>query len=63
MWLIKKIIDRYRIDEDASDESKISALIRCVLHTDPDLMTDEEFYRAWFQVKYFMSLAYQVKFD
>lgn len=41
----------------------MSAIIRCVLHINPDDLTDEEFYRAWGQVKYFTSLAYQIKWN
>jgi hypothetical protein len=41
----------------------MGALIRCVLHLEPNEMTDEEFARAWGQVKFFTELAYQIKYQ
>lgn len=55
------MIDRFTVDSDSSDESRISALIHCCLHIDPDNLTEEEYWKAWGRVKYFMSLAYQIK--
>jgi hypothetical protein len=55
------MIDRFTVDEDSSDETRISALIRCCLHIEPDHLTDEDFWKEWGRVKYFMTLAYQVK--
>jgi len=39
----------------------MAAIIACVLHIDPDKLSDEEFYKAWGRVKFFTSLAYQIK--
>ena len=57
------MIDRYTVDEDSSDETRISALIHCCLHIDPDELTEEQFWKCWGRVKYYMSLANQVKWN
>jgi len=41
----------------------MAALIRCVLHIDPWQLSDEEFFKAWCQVKFFTELAYQIKYE
>lgn len=40
----------------------MAALIRCCLHIDPEAMTEDEFAKAWCQVKYYLSVAHSVKF-
>lgn len=57
------MIDRYTVNEDSSDETRISALIHCCLHIDPDTLTDEDFWKCWGRVKYYMGLANQVKWQ
>lgn len=57
------MIDRYRVDDDSSDESRIAALIHCCLRIDPDDLTEEDFWKCWGRVKYYMSLVHQVKWN
>lgn len=42
------------------------SLIRCVLHLTPDqieAMDDDEYWRAWYDVKYYLETVQQVKFE
>lgn len=42
------------------------SLIRCVLHLNPaqlDAMEDEEFWQTWYDVKYYLEIVKQVKFE
>lgn len=57
------MIDRYRVDDDSSDESRISALIHCCLHIDPDNLPEDDFWKYWGRVKYYMGLVHQVKWS
>lgn len=57
------MIDRYTITEDSSDETRMAALIHCCLRIDPDGLDDETFFKLWGRTKFFMELAYQVKFQ
>lgn len=41
----------------------MAAYIRCVLHLDPDQLDDDEFAKAWGQVKMYLEVVHQVKFE
>lgn len=41
----------------------MSALMRCVLHIDPTEMDEDEFHKAWGQVKYYLEVVNQVNFN
>lgn len=57
------MIDRYTITEDSSDETRIGALIHCCLNIDPDQLTDDEFWKLWGRVKFYLGLIHQVKWN
>lgn len=38
-------------------------MMRCILHLDPEKLSDEEWSKAWGQVKYFLEVVHQVKFN
>ena len=42
---------------------RISAFIRCVLHIEPDLLSEDEWHKAWGQVKFYLEIVHQVKFE
>ena len=43
---------------------RMNALIRGVLHIDPELIEDdEEFYKAWGQTRYYLETVHQVSFE
>lgn len=41
---------------------RMSALIACVLHIEPDTLSEEEWHRAWGRVKFFLEIAHSVEF-
>lgn len=41
----------------------MSALIRCHLHLDTKELSEDEFFEAWGQVKYYLEVVNQVKFE
>jgi hypothetical protein len=57
------MIDRYQVDDDSSDETRISALIHCCLRVDPDELTDDDFWKLWGRVKYYLGLVHQIKWN
>jgi hypothetical protein len=57
------MIDRYTVNEDSSDETRISALIHCCLRINPEDLTEEEFWKHWGRVKYYLGLVHQVKWQ
>jgi hypothetical protein len=41
----------------------MSAFIRCILHINPNDLSDDEWHEAWGQVKFYLEIVHQVKFS
>jgi len=41
----------------------MSAFIRCVLHIEPNDLEEDEWHRAWGQVKFYLEIVNQVNFS
>jgi hypothetical protein len=57
----KKKLDDAEITEDSSFETKVDAYIRFYLHEDTGKMTDDEFVKAWTQLKFVLKETGQWK--
>lgn len=57
------MIDRYTVNDDSSDETRIAAFIHCCFGLDPDHLPEEEFWKLWGRVKFYLKIVHQVKFE
>lgn len=57
----EKKIAEYTITTESSEESQIDAYIRYYFHENPDNMTDDEYWKAWGQLKFVLKQTGQYK--
>lgn len=48
----KKKLKQYELTDESSEERQISALLRYFFKIDPDLLSDDEFYMRWGELKW-----------
>lgn len=58
---VQKKIEEYEISNSGPEIVRCNAFIACVLHVDPELLSEEEWAKSWGRVKFYLETVSQVK--
>lgn len=58
---VQKKIEQFLVSNDTPMIGRMNAFIACVMHIEPESLSEDEWHKAWGRVQFFLEIVHQVE--